>query len=106
MSDDPIGRATDPPAEHFFVNGIVAARDKMPYIQFSNERGMIAQLTIAQARQVAADILQMSARTEADSLLLKFVAAKELPEHVGGELMTMFRDFRAELDQIDTERVE
>ena len=37
----------------FWVNGIVAQRDKQPYIQLSNEKGMIAQLTMAQARQVA-----------------------------------------------------
>lgn len=96
---------TKGPAAHFFVNGIVAARDKMPYIQLSNEHGIHAQLTIAQARQVAADILQMAARTEADALLLKFVEVRKLPEQMGGELMMMFRDFRAELDQAETERI-
>jgi hypothetical protein len=26
---------------HFWVNGIVSSRDKQPYIQLSNEKGMI-----------------------------------------------------------------
>ena len=91
------------PADHFFVNGIVAQRDNMPYVQLSTERGIVAQLTMAQARQVAADILQMSARTEADALLLRFCEAKDL-QRLGAALMDDFRDFRAELDKDDAER--
>jgi len=33
----------------FWVNGIVSQRDKQPYIQLSNEKGMIAHLTMSQA---------------------------------------------------------
>lgn len=96
---------TKGPAAHFFVNGIVAARDKMPYIQLSNEHGIHAQLSIAQARQVAADILQMAARTEADAMILKFFDKRQFPDGAGAQLMTEFRDFRAELDQAETERI-
>ena len=89
MSDTPV---------HLWVNGIVAARDKMPYVQLSNENGMIAQLSMAQAHQVALDILVMSARTEADAMLLKFFARSEFPDEAAAHLMVMFRDFRADLD--------
>ena len=92
------------PAEHFFVNGIVAMRDKMPYVQLATEHGLVIQLTMAQARQVAADILQMSARAEADALLVRFCEAKDL-QKLGAVLMDDFRDFRAELDKGDTGRV-
>lgn len=91
-------------AEHFFVNGIVAQRDKMPYIQLSTENGLVVQLTIAQARQVAADILQMSARTEADAMILKFFDKQDFPPGAGAALMDQFRDFRAELDREDPTR--
>jgi hypothetical protein len=93
------------PAEHFFVTGIVAARDKMPYIQLANENRMVAQLTMAQAHQIALDILVMAARTEADAMLLKFFKRSNFPDGAAGHLMVMFRDFRAELDAERTERI-
>jgi hypothetical protein len=83
---------------NFWVNGIVAARDKKPYVQLSNEKGIIGQLSMAQARQVAHDILVMCSRTEADAMILKFFDARELPENAAAMLMQDFRDFRAELD--------
>jgi flagellar biosynthesis regulator FlbT len=89
---------SDEPAEHFWVNGVVAVRDKMPYIEFSNENGMIAQLTIAQAQQVARDILVMAARTEMDAMVLKFFDKQEFPEGAGAALMTELREFRAAQD--------
>lgn len=82
----------------FWVNGIVSQRDRQPYIQLSNENGMISQLTMAQARQVAQDILVMASRTEADAMVLKFFNAEELPEQAGAVFMHQFRDFRAKLD--------
>lgn len=94
----------------FWVNGIVAARDKKPYIQLSNENGMIAQFSMSEARQVAMDILAMAARTEADAMIFKFFEKEEFPDAAGNALMLEFRDFRAELDQdaanrpIDDER--
>ena len=92
------------PAQHFWVNGIVSARNKMPYIQLSTENGMVAQVSIAQARQIAADILQMSARSEADAMILKFFEKFEVLDGAATAMMMQFRDFRAELDKEETER--
>jgi len=82
----------------FWVNGIVSQRDKQPYIQLSNEKGMIAQLTMSQARQIAMDILVMASRTEADAMILKFFSKMEFNPGAAGMLMQEFRDFRAQLD--------
>jgi hypothetical protein len=88
----------------FWVNGIVSARDGQPYLQLSNENGMIAQLSMAQARNIAMDMLQMSARTEADAMIHKFFAAEEFPRGANDAVMLAFREFRAELDQEILER--
>ena len=88
----------------FWVNGIVSSRDKLPYVQLSNDKGIIAQLTMAQARNIAMDILQMSARTEADAMILKFFENADFPKEAAGALMIEFRDFRADLDQEVVER--
>jgi hypothetical protein len=82
----------------FWVNGIVSNRDKQPYIQLSNEKGMIAQLSMVQARQIAMDILVMASRTECDAMVLKFFSKFELPEQAAGAMLVEFRDFRAALD--------
>jgi hypothetical protein len=85
---------------NFWVNGIVAQRDKKPYIQLSNDKGIIAQLSMGEARNVAWDILQMCARTEVDAMLLAFMSqSANFDEHVGEALMQYFRDYRAEVDQ-------
>lgn len=89
-----------------WVNGVVAVRDQQPYIQLSDADRMIAQLTIAQARQIAMDILVMSARTEADAMIIKFFTEKDLPMDAAGALMVDFRDFRAGLDADMAERPE
>ncbi len=88
----------------FWVNGIVAARDGKPYVQLSNEKGMIAQLSMSQTRQVAMDMLQMAARTEADAMIHKFFAKAEFPQEAANAVMVDFRDFRADLDAEKTER--
>jgi hypothetical protein len=93
-----------PGGEHFWVNGVVAVRDNMPYIQLSNENGMIAQLTMAQAQQVALDILVMAARTEMDAMVLKFFSKQGFPDGAGAALMMELRDFRAEQDAEGTAR--
>jgi hypothetical protein len=90
----------------FWVNGIVAVRDGKPYIQLSNEKGIICQLSMSETRQVAQDMLVMASRTEADALLHSFVKSKGLPVQMSGELMVMFRDFRAKLDADKAERSE
>jgi hypothetical protein len=82
----------------FWVNGVVAARDKQPYIQLSNEKGILAQMSMAEARQVAHDILVMCSRTEADAMILKFFDKEEFPKNAGPLIMMDFRDFRAALD--------
>lgn len=83
---------------NFWVNGIVAQRNIEPYIQLSNEKGMIAQMSMGEARQVAHDILVMCSRTEADAMIYKFFKKSELPMEAAAAMMQMFRDFRAELD--------
>jgi hypothetical protein len=83
----------------FWVNGIVARRDHQPYIQLSNEKGMIAQMSMAQAHKVAMDILTMAARTEMDAMLLRFCSEKLENENAGQGMMVLFRDYRMELDQ-------
>lgn len=93
------------PNRHFWVNGIVAMRDKMPYIVFTNENGTIAQLSIAQARQVAMDILQMSSRTEADAMILKFFDENQFPPGAATALMAAFRVFRLRLDEEGQPRI-
>lgn len=88
----------------FWVNGIVAVRDGMPYIQLSNENGIICQLSMSETRQVAADMLQMAARTEADAMIHKFFQKEQFPQGASDEVMVAFRDFRAELDAEKAER--
>ena len=89
------------------VEGIVAARDKRPYVVvFFN--GQRAQLSIADARNVAMDILQMASRTEADAMILKFFDRNEFPSGAAAAIMKDFRDFRLELDSepIETYTIE
>jgi hypothetical protein len=90
----------------FWVNGVVAVRNGHPYIQLSNENGLIAQLTMSEARQVAEDILVMASRTEADAMIAKFFAKQQFPSGAANALLVEFRDFRAELDKERAERSE
>ena len=87
----------------FWVTGIVSAIDKQPYIQLSNEKGMIAQLSMGQARNIAMDILNMAARTEVDAMIHNFCAQYGKAE-MGPVLMQHFRDYRAKIDQEKIER--
>lgn len=88
------------------VNGVVAVWDKQPYVQISTVDGIIAQLSMAQARNVAMDILQMCARTEADSMLIQFFEKSTFPQEACHAMLVDFRDFRATLDDeaIETSR--
>ena len=88
----------------FWVNGIVAVRDGNPYIQLSNEKGIIAQLSMSETRQVAMDMLVMAARTEADAMIHRFFAKEEFPSGASNAVMIGFRDFRAELDADTAQR--
>lgn len=88
----------------FWVSGVVAARNGQPYIQLANDKGMIGQLSMSEARQVAMDILQMCSRTEADAILVKFFKKNDLPDGALGALLQDFRDFRHGLDMEKAER--
>jgi len=85
------------------INGIVAVRDFEPYIQIIKSDGkggeqVLAQFSIAEARNDAMDILQMSARTEADAMIRKFFVSEQFPEGAANALMMQFRDYRVKLD--------
>jgi len=88
----------------FLVSGIVSARDNKPYLQLSSEKGMIAQLSLPQARQIAMDMLVMASRTEADAMLVGFFRKQDYPEGAAIALMAAFREYRAELDAEIVER--
>ena len=103
---EPEVEATDGPSGGFWVNGIVAERDHLPYIQLSNMEGVVAQFTMSQTRQIAMDMLVMASRTEADAMIWKFFADVKLPEAAAAALITDFRDFRATLDADEAERTE
>jgi hypothetical protein len=86
-------------AEHFFVNGIVAQRDNQPYIQLSTEHGLITQLTMSQARQIAMDILVQASRTEMDAMFHDFMRGQlRGSEEASAAAMQWFRNYRAGLD--------
>jgi hypothetical protein len=85
---------------NFWVNGIVAVRDHKPYIQLSNEKGLIGQFTMSEARKIAQDLVVMASRTEMDAMVAAFFE-KELEASPGavGAAMQLFRDYRLNLDQ-------
>lgn len=82
----------------FWVAGIVAARNLKPYVQLANGQRTIAQLTIAEARNVAFDILTQAHNAEADAMILKFFDKADFPRGAAAALMKDFRDFRAQLE--------
>jgi hypothetical protein len=88
----------------FVVDGIVARRDKQPYLRFFAQGAQVGQVTMAQARNIAMDILQMCARTEADAMIHRFFEKQEYPPGAGNALMIEFRDFRLTLDKEAVER--
>ena len=90
--------------EGIVVEGIVARRDGQPYVKLFKDGVPFAQLTMAQARNIAHDILTMCARTEADAMIVKFFSARNLPEAAVGGLMLDFRVFRHALDTEPVER--
>ena len=88
--------------ESISVEGIVAVRDNNPYVliikHVDGKDEKIAQLSMAEARSFANDILLMCSRTEADAMIHKFFNDKELPLHAATMIMHEFREFRMELD--------
>jgi hypothetical protein len=87
---------------NILVGGIVAYRDKRPYVQIDVD-GHMVQLSVAEARSVAVDIFRQASRAEADAMIYKYFAAHDLPETAAGKLMVDFRNFRS---QLDSEKVE
>jgi hypothetical protein len=83
----------------FWVNGVVAVRNGLPYVQLSNEKGIIAQLSMSETRQIAMDMLVMASRTEVDAMVIKFFSKFDLPKEAASGMLVEFRDFRAELDE-------
>lgn len=83
------------------INGIVAARNKEPYVQLCADSKVIAQLSMSETRKIANDLYLAASRAEADAMLLRFFENQELPEQAGAVLMVEFRDFRLGLD-LDT----
>jgi hypothetical protein len=87
---------------NILIAPIVSGRDKDPYVHLIAD-DKIYQLSIADARNVAADLVQCAARAEADAMILKFFSAKEFPTGAAIALMLDFRSFRARLDTVPTE---
>jgi hypothetical protein len=88
---------TGPGDTHVFVDGIVAKRNHQPYVKLT-VNGESAQLSIAEAHNIAKDLLTMAARTEADAMILRFFKGHDLPEPAAAALMHDFRSFRMEQD--------
>jgi hypothetical protein len=87
-----------PDSTHVFVDGIVARRNHQPYVKLT-VNGESAQLSIAEAHNIAKDLLVMAARTEADAMILKFFSINKFPEGAGAAIMLDFRNFRREQDR-------
>jgi hypothetical protein len=83
---------------NFWVSGIVSQRDKEPYVQLANENGLIAQLTMAQGRIIAMDILTQCSRAEMDAMVLKFMDKLGAGPDAGVAMMGEFREFRSVYD--------
>lgn len=79
------------------VDSIVAVRNKEPYVRlFVDDKPY--QLSMAEARKVANDIVVQCSRAEADAMILRFFNNNEFPDGAAAALMQDFRDFRLALD--------
>lgn len=83
----------------FWVAGIVSADDKEPYVQLLNEKGVIAQLSVAQARIIAMNILVQCSRSEMDTMVYKFLEnlGMEVDSEMPGGLMRAFRQYCSQM---------
>lgn len=93
----------EPRVPDISVNAIVAHRNKEPYVQLTLDGKMVLQMNMSEARKIANDFYLAASRAEADAMLLRFFAARELPEQAGAMLMMEFRDFRLGLDLDEAE---
>jgi hypothetical protein len=82
---------------HIFIDGIVSARDRQPYIRLI-VNGEKAQLSVAEACKIANDLLKIAARTEADAMVLSFFTDQQFPPGAGAAIMQEFRYFRQTQD--------
>lgn len=79
----------------------------MPYVQLlDGDSRVIAQFSMAEARNIAHNILTMCARTEADAMIHKFFNKNNYPEGAANALMGDFREFRSQLDAEPIETAE
>lgn len=81
----------------FSVESAVTKSDREPIVVLTIE-GKQALFSVAQARKIAADIVQQAARSEADAMIYKFFDAQSFPLGAAEDLMLNFRLFRHELD--------
>jgi len=104
----PLEPKDEPTGINFLVQGIVAQRNQQPYVQFFRNEGMIAQVTVKEARNIAFDILRSASYAEADAMIVRFFGRLDLSPAALGALMIEFRDFRHELDmeKIETSTVD
>jgi hypothetical protein len=79
------------------IVGIVAARNKEPYVEYTVD-GNRVQLTPSEARKIAGDLVLGASRAEADAMVLRFFADRDLPEAAAAAFLIDFRDFRLGLD--------
>jgi hypothetical protein len=88
---------------NILISGIVAARDKMPYVQVDID-GRMVQLGMGEARSVALDLLRAAGYAEADAMIRRFFDKQDYPRGAADALMVEFREFRAELEKqrVDT----
>lgn len=84
------------------VEAAVTNPEKAPIVLLTVS-GQQAFLTVAQARKIAADIVQLASRAEADAMIYKYFDSEKFPVGAAKDLMDRFRLFRHELD---TEAVE
>jgi hypothetical protein len=93
--------------QQLLVTGLVSHRDHSPRIDLSDVEGKIhVQMDAEDAIHLALDIIKMAEATMADALLIQWAQAN-LPEkgvQFAGELMLLFRDFRAKLEAESRER--
>jgi hypothetical protein len=91
-------------AKHLFIDGIVSGQDGKPRINLSTEHGMVGQFSMAEARQIAIDILAQASRAEMDAMFLDFMKTQlGAPEEARVAALIGFREYRATLDdeQVD-----
>jgi len=91
---------------HFLISGLVAARDKQPYVQLLINGEMMFQWNVTEARSIAWDMLRMCSRVEADAMIFNFFNKLGIPEQALAAFMQDFRDYRHELDMMPVDRAD